>query len=848
MNKIKKFLFREKYVFAAFGITWAVLTVFAVAARLAPFGERCLLAIDLYGQYYPMMTEKLSDFFSVWSWNGGLGFSSAAQSAYYTNSPFLLLLLPFSGYARLAALDLMIFLKIALSAAAFAYYLEKRFERYDFLTAVFGTAYALGAYTLAFISQPMWLDVVLLLPLILHALEGLTDGKNPLPYVLWLALAIYSNFYISWAVCIFLVLWFVVLSVWKRWDGILHFLKTALKFACASAAAGLLCAVSILPLAAHMENWISSSIGFADEMEWYHELAQIADSFSAHLKPSLEYGPANVFCGSAMLFLALAFVLNAKIPLGRRIALTSLAVLLFVSFEWNLLDFIWHGLHFPNQLPGRQSFLFIFVILLMGYEALIRRRGLGLPQLIVSFAVSAGFLLIGMEDSQNVFGRWFSFTVIAAVFLSMVILLVQKRQHLISRLAGIVLTFVLLADICANGLFVLCKYGMATDAVAYTQDEAQMLAYAKKYQSGEDGFHRTEMTPIFTFNPGQLYGFKGVSYYSSTMNGKIYDFMQRLGNRVYAQNVSTIYMPTPLQDMMFGVKYHFLKNGRTLSYAKLTEQANGISVYESPYALPIAYAVSPKIVKMETAAQRGFLLQERFIGLAAQMKNRLVYEAGRSVPEVSNGTVQGGYLFNRDVGAHMTYTVELTPRGDGCFYLAFDFTVGNYEVYVGGEEILRGYCGADPMLDIGSLSLGEPVTVKVTVSGYYATLCGVRGYTLDEDALSEAYGRLSAGGLQVEHASDTEIRGSITLGEDSVLCASIPAEKGWEVYIDGEKTEFYDLGMGMIFCDVTAGTHTVEYRYRAPGFALGAAVSSVTAAGIAVFVFLYYRKKRSQAV
>ncbi|MCK9350692.1 MAG: YfhO family protein, partial [Clostridiales bacterium] len=38
----------------------------------------------------------------------------------------------------------------------------------------------------------------------------------------------------------------------------------------------------------------------------------------------------------------------------------------YFSFNLNILDYLWHGFHFPNQLPARQSFLFIFVLLTFG--------------------------------------------------------------------------------------------------------------------------------------------------------------------------------------------------------------------------------------------------------------------------------------------------------------------------------------------------------------------------------------------------------------------------------------------------------------------------------------------------
>ncbi len=843
LTRIKKHFVREKHIWIAFGLTALSLMIFAVAAGIAPFGKKSLLAIDLWGQYYSMMAEKLSDFFSVWSWNGGLGFSAVAQSAYYTNSVFLLMLLPFSGFARLAVLDVMIFLKLALASAAFAYYLGKKFERNDVFAGIFGAAYGLGAYTLAFISQPMWLDVVLLLPLILHAMERLLDSGNPIPYTLLLALAIFSNFYISFALCLFLVLWFFVCALTQKRTFRL-FVKASLKFAVASAAAGLLCACTLIPLAFNMDNWISSSIGFAEKMEWYHGLSEITDAFAWGAKSSLEYGVANVFCTSAALFLALLFLLNGKISLKKRIVLFLLAALLFVSFEWNLLDFIWHGLHFPNQLPGRQSFLFIFVLLLMGYEALSRLEGIFFGNLCFSFFVSLGFLTFGLNKSGNTMGRSFSVMVTVTVFVLLACAVVHAvRSKRIFRFAKIGLAFVLAMDICANAVFVLCMYGKASDAVSYVGNEAQMLAFAQKYGSDETDFYREEMTPPFTFNPGQLYGFKGITYYSSTMNGNTYRLMKRLGNRVYALNVSTIYMPTPFQDMMFGVKYHYKPSGN-LSYAKRLEKVNGISAYESPWALPIAYTVAPNIENIESTGQTGLRLQEKFIGLASNMKKRLLHDADFLGKSISNGVQVGNLLYARDGESAVSYTVEFAADRDGYFFLEFDFTVGTYEIVINDGQPRTGHCGADQILDVDYLYYGDRVTVTVTTNGYSGISCGIKGYTVDEEALSEAYQKLSAGAMQVEYASDTRIRGSVTVEKDGVLYASIPAENGWEVYIDGEKAEIYDLGTGLIFCDIEAGTHTVEYRYRAPGLALGIAVSSATALCIVACLIWDVRKKK----
>ena len=59
-----------------------------------------------------------------------------------------------------------------------------------------------------------------------------------------------------------------------------------------------------------------------------------------------------------------------KMRLTDRQALFFMALSLVV----NQMDLIWHGLHAPNDLPYRFSFLYCFVLLLIAYEVLIRLR------------------------------------------------------------------------------------------------------------------------------------------------------------------------------------------------------------------------------------------------------------------------------------------------------------------------------------------------------------------------------------------------------------------------------------------------------------------------------------------
>ena len=434
--------------------------------------------------------------------------------------------------------------------------------------------------------------------------------------------------------------------------------------------------------------------------------------------------------------------------------------------------------------------------------------------------------------------------ILTEAFICLLILTIVKNKENLFRLIKGGLAVVLLFDVCMNGVSVLCCDSRASDGASYARNAEILNAYEQTYADGKTDFYRSEIVPNFTFNAGQLYGFKGISYYSSTMNGEVYRLLERLGNRVYAKNVSTVFQPTPWQDMMFGVRYYYMQNGRSLSYADLLEKEGKLSVYESPYALPVAYAVSADISEIENTDKSGMELQEYFIRLASGSDSVMIHENQATDQKLSNGMISDGYIYARDKEGEVTYAVEFTADEKGIFFLELDFTVGNYEVCVNGYKKQSGACGSDPLIDVGELSEGDTVSVTVKVKGYSHMLFGIRAYTIRESELKKAYQALSDQGLQVQYVSDSKIEGTISVWQDGVLYASIPAEKGWEIYIDGEKRETYDLGMGLLFCDIEAGTHTVEYRYHAPGLALGIGVSAVTALVLAAVCF-FIRKNQS---
>ncbi len=72
---------------------------------------------------------------------------------------------------------------------------------------------------------------------------------------------------------------------------------------------------------------------------------------------------------------------------------------------------------------------------------------------------------------------------------------------------------------------------------------------------------------------------------------------------------------------------------------------------------------------------------------------------------------------------------------------------------------------------------------------------------------------------------DDHLQGVVDAPADGYVFFAIPFEKGWKIYVDGEKQEILRANLGFQGIAVTEGMHRMELVYQAPGFYLGVGVS-----------------------
>ena len=134
MEQKIKALFEKNWIWSAlaFGIPFVWSVIICAAAGIYPFGENCILHVDMYHQYCPFfmeMQDKLANGGSfLYSWNLGLGSDFIGLYAYYLASPLNWLLLLCPKGLVIEFMTLTIWVKIALAGLFFFWYLKEHFH------------------------------------------------------------------------------------------------------------------------------------------------------------------------------------------------------------------------------------------------------------------------------------------------------------------------------------------------------------------------------------------------------------------------------------------------------------------------------------------------------------------------------------------------------------------------------------------------------------------------------------------------------------------------------------------------------------------------------------------------
>ena len=700
--------------------------------HITPFGDKTFMYedmkrqyIDFYGYYKAVLHGRDGFFYSD---NSGIGANMLGTWAYYLTSPFLLMFafVPESMFPSV----LTAFIMVKISAVSLFMYIllkgiDKRFGNpenasleHSAVLVVCAVAFSYSGWMIANMTNSMWLDAVMILPLFCLALIKVLGNEK---YgFLCLALAtmfwILANYYIAAMSLLFMGL-FVLLLFALRFVN----LRQVLKVAGAVFTGIILDLWFIVPVLHSLSGSNKDYIGstwevLTDLLPLSEERGKSISPFSVLSKLfTMSYdtkeiltGLPNIYFGAALLIPLVMYFLNRKIQKKEKIAaLISLAVLMLFFCD-KLLDTLAHGGAHPCGYYYRYSFIFSFLCILVVYRQLCNMEGSSIKGAAIAFGgVLIAFVLAKLSGQEFFDMRMLmiNLAVVAMSFATMLIMLGHAKDMMVLRLSVLAFAFVLLTELSLNFIVTYNTSSLLARGEREYQEKSsaieQKVAAIKK---ADEGKYRIESLSPMTPNDGLHFGYDGVTSYNSLIQVEDRLLLFRLGF-----NDNGLYTPyeagnTRTADALLGIKYLLCDDVVAHDGQEVFAEGTIMNTNVLPTTVINGENVLETLTFLEDS-DNPFQVQQRLLSRYCGKGEPVFREnSAKKVTETDE---------------RVTYHVTAQSDGEMYFYMnRVNMEERALAVFV-DEKFLSGYgnASAQKVLDLGHYSAGDEFDLVIATDG-----------------------------------------------------------------------------------------------------------------------------------
>lgn len=861
MNKKVK----TEWIFAvsAFVIPFLTMMVVLILQKSIPFGNASFLMGDAYNQYYAIFGEMIEQFrggnLGSMLWERGMGADFAANLLYYGISPFNVLILIFGKKHLDAVMTIIILLKMACIGGS-SYYFFMHSERFieteenHKLRPLFSlgaaNAFALCGYVLAYNNNLIWLDGIILLPLLGLAIERLVHHKKGFLYVLFLTLAIFSNFYFSVYLCLFAFLYFFMV----RFENLKEFWEGLFRMAIYSILAILLSCVVLVPAFYGITHVGVYDNSFAYQLipnwgEWW--------SFLEAFNPGSELDTLgnsiytyNLYCGCLVILLPVVFVMQKCEKRNYKIRQLFIVGFLAVAMNCKALNFVLHGFRYPHGMGNRFSFLLIFFLVCIAFQTLSAMETMKRKELVM-MAVALVLLCIGMITLPS--SSYAFFIICGLIYFITAFDFVRNKMKRAKFLRIWIILWIV--ELSVNAVFV---------------------SKGKKMpESFESKIHWDQIQNTYdtlALNPGERKTFLSKSsymlgsqtdWYSSVINGSLVNSFQSLGLSIYEGAEATYRGTTPLSAFLFNVRYigtnevgvqggyHPAEMDKPYIVVSDSFSDYYLSIYEADYLGGFGFMMDEGVLDWQGTKDVGSN-QNELLSLAVPEVNgkklftaseaKLIAEATMLMDAVKRDTQEYEYESIVVFPPYLLLNYEAQKEED-LYLWSKDTGYRTVEADVNGEgRVYTSYTDNASFVHIGKVKPGDKITVKL-VSGVGKGEKGILSYRLyayHEEVFREAIPYLQDEPLQITSFTNKGILGEIDAKQKGILYLALPYSEGFHIRVDKNMVNPQKIGTGLMGVLIEEGKHDIEISYRTPGLKLGAELSAI---GLVLGALLFAYKR-----
>lgn len=751
------------------GLPAIILTGVLLFVENYPFGNNNFALWNMDYQYldfFQWLKRVVNGEANIaYSFGKSLGDNTIGLWSFYLSSPFNLLLFFFK--------DIQLFIvvlaitKIAFAGLTCCIYLRKRFENLSGMWAVLlSVSYSMMTYSIKQITNIMWLDGVVFLPLVmLGVYRVITENKKVFLYIITVV-AVISNWYTAYMICLLSVFYFVYEVNQLNNQGLKQILIKFKNYCLTMVLSVLTTMFFFIPMAIQLLN------GKGIEHEKFFRFqfrCNIWDVVKALFPINANVDNSNIlilFCGSLTLVGTILYFVTKNIGIRQKICGGVLLLVLIVSDVFYPTEKIWNGFRKVASYYSRLAFVICFFMVLL-----------------------------------------------AATYFN------TRRKIKNFKVVAVICTILVVGELFYNTNIYISSFSIKNtkEYNSYVSNARRQINEIKNYDNST--FYRVEQTgsrvtkpknTFGAFNEGMAYGYMPLASYSSTFNNSIMKLYSKCG---YSECKRVIIYKEPIlvSDSLLGIKY-LLSKKAPLGYKKVKsiEKYNKKSVYENPYALGLGYLTYKDVYK-DIVAENSFEYQNKLLsGIVGEQVN--VFKKVKSRKISKNGKIT--WVMNSPKCSNVLYGY-LTRRYEN-----------KVDLYVDGK--LRtdyGQWNSYKTVQISQDKRGQKHTVAM--KGKIFKTSGIRGmfYYLDMEEFRRVIKLLKKNNFFPDIMKDGYVEGDYNAGKKGQLLLTIPYDKGWSIKCNGKKAEVKVAQGIFTVINVDKGKNHIVMEYHTPGFKAGIIVS-----------------------
>ncbi|GAK47492.1 putative membrane protein [Secundilactobacillus oryzae JCM 18671] len=809
------------------------------AKRVTPFGSNNLLFSDIGAQYLPFLSAFrhaiLTHNFHLFSFQIALGDNITPLLGYYLLSPFNLIVLLFPKAMLPTAMSVIIILKIASIGLAMSIFLRRVYHTIDYTIVWFSTAFSLCGFVAMNFFTLMWLDALILLPLVALGIHRLYNVHKFDLYIVTLLLSIITNYYLGYMTCLFSVLYFFYLIFKNSEAKLLPTLKTAAikirDFFFASIITGGLSAILLVPTFQAMLTTGKGAFKLSSFLPLptfgFGAFTQFEVASGNYLDRIFHY--PSLYVGLLMLLLLVTYYYTEEIPQHYKNMSVWLLGILFLGMWLRSFNTVWHMMQQPAGFPFRNVYFFSFVCIILAFEAWQTHPGKVLNDLqkLAVIATTIGLLLLGrlgfFLDAALVGHKYeafikglippFEFFAISCLIVLLeAIFLFAKRQTIFSL--GVI-SLILIAELSGN--FFKAMYGIPFGSQPrFSRDLKIEQRQIDRITQTDHSFYRIDNHSTIiadsvgsrynSYNDSLLFNYNDLTSYSSTLDNQTRVMLRDLGlfskneRRISSQGIS------PLVETLAATKY---TNHPHRNQPSLKSSYVGIG-----FAIPKAAAefkLSPFDIEYN---------QQTLLNLMGAPTNTI-----HPVSELTHD-VDPDSQFPKLVHHTLKFKAPATGRlyGSGNRIIYESFKVNGISRRPRFQFEHERF-----LINLGTHKRGDSISVDFLAEPTLSNQ-GSDFFAYDATHYHQFIKTLKAHKFRLDPDSTaTRLHGTVTGSrKNRLLFMSVPNQTGWSAQVNDRSVPIRAVADHFMGIPLKPGKNHVNLTYHVPGFFAGELISAVS--------------------